>query len=133
MNPTLPTTPFEPPAKWRPHFRALLRLSEVLRAETAARSALLRSPVEKGGTDRGDSAAAGAELDLLLSEMTLEETSLTEIEAALERIKAGTYGRCEATGLPIANERLRALPWTRLSADAARKLEASKTGRTPHP
>lgn len=133
MNPSLPMTPFEPPAKWRPHFRALLRLSDTLRAESTERSAALRTPVEKGGTDRGDSAAADAEFDVLLSEMNAEETSLAEIEAALERIKAGTYGRCEATGLPIADERLRALPWTRLSADAARKLEALKAGKNPRP
>jgi len=133
MNPTLPTTPFEPPAKWRPHFRALLRLSDTLRAESSERSAALRTPVEKGGTDRGDAAAADADFGVLLAEMNGEDTSLAEIEAALGRIKAGTYGRCEATGVPIAAERLRALPWTRLSADAARKLEASKTGRTPRP
>ncbi len=132
MNPLLPKTAFEPPAKWRPHFRDLLRLSDALRAESTERSAALRTPVEKGGTDRGDAAAAAADFDLLLAEMTAEETSLVEIEAALDRIRAGTYGICEATRLPIADKRLRALPWTRLSAEAARTLEALKAGRTPH-
>jgi RNA polymerase-binding protein DksA len=55
---------------------------------------------------------------------TLEENSeqvLAEIDAALERIEAGTYGTCEACGKPIGEERLEALPWARLCIDDARK------------
>jgi RNA polymerase-binding protein DksA len=55
---------------------------------------------------------------------TLEENSeqvLEEIDAALERIEAGTYGICEVCGRPIGEERLEALPWARLCIDDARK------------
>ena len=54
---------------------------------------------------------------------TLEENStnvLREIEAALERIDAGTYGICETCGRPIEPERLEHLPWTRECANDAR-------------
>ena len=35
---------------------------------------------------------------------------LGEIDAALARIAAGTYGRCESCGGPIGRDRLQALP-----------------------
>ena len=38
---------------------------------------------------------------------------LAEVEAALARIEAGTYGRCELCGEAIAGERLVAMPATR--------------------
>jgi RNA polymerase-binding transcription factor DksA len=53
---------------------------------------------------------------------TLEENSgnvLREIEAALKRLEAGTYGTCATCGRPIEPERLEYLPWsTRCAADA---------------
>lgn len=57
---------------------------------------------------------------------TLEENSehvLTAIEAALVRIEAGTYGRCERCGQEIAHERLRAIPYATLCIDCKRKDE----------
>src|SRR5262249_39998695 len=41
-----------------------------------------------------------------------EQHLLEEIDAALERIEAGTFGRCERCGQPISKERLRALPYS---------------------
>lgn len=40
--------------------------------------------------------------------------SVADIETALERIEAGTYGACERCGGPIAIERLEAIPFARL-------------------
>jgi DnaK suppressor protein len=54
---------------------------------------------------------------------TLEENSgnvLREIEAALLRIDAGTYGTCASCGKPIEPERLEYLPWTTQCAADAR-------------
>jgi RNA polymerase-binding transcription factor DksA len=42
------------------------------------------------------------------------EAELADIEHALGRLNDGTYGRCEACGRPIADERLEAMPATRL-------------------
>jgi RNA polymerase-binding transcription factor DksA len=41
------------------------------------------------------------------------DTALGEVDAALQRIADGTYGRCEVDGEPIPDERLEALPATR--------------------
>jgi RNA polymerase-binding transcription factor len=57
---------------------------------------------------------------------TLEENSnhvLGAIDAALQRIEAGTFGICERCGNPIPAERLDALPWATLCIDCKRKQE----------
>ena len=38
------------------------------------------------------------------------QTELDDVNRALERIEAGTYGRCEECGEPINPERLEARP-----------------------
>ena len=67
--------------------------------------------------------------DELLAELLTESVELSEVDAALARLRAGTYGICEATGAPIDPERLRALPWTRLSLAAAAQRETAKADR----
>ena len=57
---------------------------------------------------------------------TLEDNSthvLSEIDAALARIDAGTFGTCQACGRPIGAERLEALPWATLCIEDKRKQE----------
>jgi DnaK suppressor protein len=57
---------------------------------------------------------------------TLEDNSnhlLSEIDAALTRIDAGTYGICERCGQPVGAERLEALPWATLCIEDKRKQE----------
>jgi RNA polymerase-binding protein DksA len=56
---------------------------------------------------------------------TLEENSenvLAAIDAALQRIQDGTYGKCVNCGKEIGEERLKALPWATLCIDC-RRLE----------
>ena len=48
---------------------------------------------------------------------------LREVEEALQRIETGTYGTCEACGREIPEERLAAVPWTKLCIDDARKQQ----------
>src|SRR4051794_12792608 len=71
----------------------------------------------------GDTATAtlGREIDYTLGENS--EQVLSEINAALKRIEAGTYGTCAACGREIAPERLEAYPWASLCIDDARKAE----------
>src|ERR1044071_9444222 len=44
---------------------------------------------------------------------------LAEVEHALEKLDAGTYGLCEADGEPISEGRLEAMPATRFCIDHA--------------
>jgi RNA polymerase-binding transcription factor DksA len=57
----------------------------------------------------GDTVNIERERDLLLSAQARHVVD--EIDAALARIEAGTYGLCRVSGLPIPKERLRAIPW----------------------
>jgi DnaK suppressor protein len=40
-----------------------------------------------------------------------EQVLLCEVQAALERLEAGTYGRCIECGQSIPEKRLEAIPW----------------------
>ena len=57
---------------------------------------------------------------------TLEDASgqvLGAIDAALERIDAGTYGRCVTCGRPIGDERLEAMPYATQCIECRRREE----------
>lgn len=45
---------------------------------------------------------------------------LADVDAAVTAVEAGTYGRCETCGRPIAPERLAARPTARTCIDCAR-------------
>jgi RNA polymerase-binding transcription factor DksA len=57
----------------------------------------------------GDTLAVERERDLALSAQA--RAQIEEIDAALERIAAGSYGICRVSGLAIPKDRLRAIPW----------------------
>ena len=57
----------------------------------------------------GDTFAVARDLDLALSAQARQ--AVEEIDAALERIKAGVYGVCVLSGKNIPKERLKAIPW----------------------
>jgi DnaK suppressor protein len=63
-------------------------------------------------------------------EVGLEQTlqaHLQQVEHALARIEAGTYGQCERCGKPIARQRLDAMPEATLCIDC----KAEEESRTP--
>lgn len=66
------------------------------------------------------------ETENILRERTRKKIS--QIDAALERIKNKTYGVCEDTGKKIQKERLETIPWARFSVDARKKDETDQQG-----
>jgi DnaK suppressor protein len=58
----------------------------------------------------------------------LEGRILAAIDAALQRIDAGTYGRCSVDGRAIEPERLAAVPETTLCLEHAAAAERDGTG-----
>ena len=50
------------------------------------------------------------------------EEQLEAVDAALERLDEGTYGKCEACGADIGDERLDAVPTTRFCVNHAREV-----------
>ena len=61
------------------------------------------------------------ELDEGLEDDAREQ--LRQVDEALARIEAGTYGTCAVCGKDIPVERLEAVPWTTLCIDDARKQQ----------
>jgi RNA polymerase-binding protein DksA len=63
------------------------------------------------------------EQEFALELMDSERRLITEIDEALQRIEAGTYGICLGTGKPIRKARLEAQPWARYCVEYARMVE----------
>jgi DnaK suppressor protein len=74
--------------------------------------------LNEGFADAGQAAAERASLLTLVR--SLRDT-LRDVEHALDRMDAGTYGSCDNCGRPIADERLDALPAARLCLDCKRQ------------
>jgi DnaK suppressor protein len=55
--------------------------------------------------------------------------TVSAIDRALERIDAGTYGRCAACGTTIQTERLEAVPWAALCVPCSAKPAKSRAVR----
>ena len=65
------------------------------------------------GADDGDLATDVFEAELAVSLGRTARAHLDDVEAALARLDAGNYARCEDCGEEISAERLRALPRAR--------------------
>lgn len=103
----------------------LLALRSRLRDETQSltqraldTAAASRMPIHMAerGTDE-----ASRECDLKLSHQ--EAGILERIEAALERIENGVFGRCLGTGKQIPKARLDVIPYTEFCVEYAEQLE----------
>jgi len=77
------------------------------------------------GDEADQSAFALAENQFLVAQSRLRQ-QIMEIEFALARIHSGEYGICEETQEPIEQDRLLAIPWTRLSVEGAEMRESIK-------
>ncbi len=78
---------------------------------------------DKGGDEADQTVRVLAEVETLSMHERLRE-QLYEIESALARIEHGTFGICEETEEIIEEDRLRAIPWTRLSIEGAEIRES---------
>ncbi|HVW00350.1 MAG TPA: TraR/DksA family transcriptional regulator [Planctomycetaceae bacterium] len=111
---------------------ALLRLYEDLIAKRDALRGKLISDlnlshaINGGAGDVGDAAAEGSQSELYTQLAALESRELTQIDQAIELIRAGRYGLCEGCGDRIPIARLKALPFTPLCIDCQRKQESSR-------
>jgi RNA polymerase-binding transcription factor DksA len=63
------------------------------------------------------------EQEVALGLLKNEEQLLEEVAAALKRLDDGTFGICQECCLPIAPERLQAIPYTAYCVSCAQKLQ----------
>ena len=122
------------PEKFRRYYKLLLDLRAHLTAgitlhseETLKRSSKDDSgDLSSYGQHMADAGTDTFDRDFALSLVSSEQDALTEIEAAIKRVKVGTYGTCEISGKPIAKERLSAVPFTRYTAEAQKDIERNR-------
>ena len=77
--------------------------------------------VEDIGPSQEDAAQEAGELDRQQALVTTLERERKEISATLEKINAGTYGKCERCSTDINPARLKALPVASLCISCANK------------
>jgi RNA polymerase-binding transcription factor DksA len=122
------------PEKYRRFYRLLIDLRSHVTGqldqhteETLKRSAKDDAgDLSSYGQHMADAGTDTFDRDFALSLVSSEQEALSEVEAAIQRIKIGTYGICEGTGKPIAKERLLAVPFARFSAEAQKEIERNR-------
>jgi DnaK suppressor protein len=121
----------EVPEKYRRYYRLLLELRNHVLVQLGEHTeeTLLKSSKDDSGDLSGygqhmaDAGTDTFDRDFALSLVSSEQEALSEIEAAIKRVHAGTYGICESTQKPISKDRLLAVPFTRYSTEAKKQVE----------
>jgi DnaK suppressor protein len=102
--------------------RLLLAKQEQVSAADQAATPLPRADEPEG--DLMERANADAEAELQIRLHATDGRLLKAIEDALARMRAGTFGVCEACKQPISNARLEAVPWTHLCTKCKQQRSA---------
>ncbi len=91
------------------------------------------SEASGSGQHQGDAGSDAYDRDFALSVLAKEQDALYEIEQALRRIKAGTYGLCEISEKKIPTARLEAIPFARLTVECQAQWEKEYGNRRFRP
>jgi len=103
--------------------KMLLNRRDALRQALAGDLSALKELRNQSGGDVVDFALDSAQDEINSKLAEVESRELAQIDKALEKMRAGTYGACEGTGRPIPLARLRALPYAQYSIEAQREIE----------
>ena len=96
--------------------------SEIDRAEVASEK-LKRDQSTEGSGDEADAGSKTFEREHEMSLANNRRDLLVQVERALGRLDAGTYGRCEECGNPIPKARLQAFPRATLCVTCKQREE----------
>jgi len=106
-------------AKMKEYFRLkLIDWKNELLKESSQTLANMQKEENTAQSDITDRASEEIERSFELRTRDRERKLINKIEAALRRIKEGSYGYCEETGEPIGIKRLEARPVATLSLEA---------------
>ena len=73
--------------------------------------------------DWSDESVADEDSGLSLKQADRDTALIEQVRAALQRIENGSYGKCQADGRPIAEERLKQIPWAVFCLKHQQELE----------
>ena len=110
-------------------YQRLLNLKDTLLdsmsgvAKDNLRSRAEGSEASAFGMHQADAGSDAYDRDFALSLLSQEQDSLYEIDEALKRVLAGSYGICEMSSKPIPHQRLEVLPFTRYTVECQAEIE----------
>ncbi|MGP2438030.1 TraR/DksA C4-type zinc finger protein [Streptomyces sp. JW3] len=99
------------------------RLRAELDASERALQGLMRDSGDGAGQDEADTGTKNITREHELALAANAREMLTQTAHALERLDAGTYGRCENCGEPIGKARMQAFPRATLCVECKQKQE----------
>jgi DnaK suppressor protein len=108
--------------------KLLEKRKELLRGVQSSSSSSMEAGSD-GIQDIADQASSAYTKEFLLSVGDEERRVLKQIDIALQKIKEGNYGKCEACKNPISVKRLEAIPFARLCIECKEKEEKGRTVR----
>jgi RNA polymerase-binding protein DksA len=119
------------------HFARVLserkaRLGDEIRRVLARTQNERYADILAGGDDAGDSSIADLLSDVAFAEVARDANEVRDINAALARIGAGTYGQCIDCGRPIGSKRLEAYPTAKRCIEDQQRRERLRAGPS-HP
>ena len=121
------------PQKWKKYYKLLIEVKTRLAGVAQDMSDVVAPAKEEltheqaiQGMDAADIGSKNFERDMAYSLLSNEQAILEEVDAAIERMRDGTYGVCEITGKPIPESRLVAIPWARCTIEGQRQKEAEQ-------
>lgn len=91
------------------------------------------SEASGSGQHQGDAGSDAYDRDFALSVLAKEQDALYEIEQALRRIQAGSYGICEISARKIPQARLEVIPFARLTVECQAQWEKEYGNRRFRP
>jgi RNA polymerase-binding protein DksA len=104
------------------------RLGEEIRRVLARTKNERYADILAGGDDAGDTSVADLLSDVAFAEVARDAAEVRDINAALARIQAGTYGACIDCGRPIGRKRLEAYPTAKRCIEDQERREKLRAG-----
>ena len=95
--------------------------ADELRAELAVLTKVTRDPSATIGFGKRVGEGTNEAISRIerVAQADVLAATLEDVDRALEKLDAGTYGICDRCGAPISEERLEARPWTSLCMSCA--------------
>lgn len=113
-------------------YNRLLAQRESLRQKISEDLGLAYTP-DDGINDVGETAHHVEQTELHSQLAAFESRELRQIEAAIQKMREGTYGICDRCEKAIPIARLQALPFTTLCIDCQRKRESRQSMEDEQP
>jgi RNA polymerase-binding transcription factor DksA len=119
-------------SKWKPYYKKLLAARDYLIDQHHVNSCRAGENQPDIVTQLADAGTETFLRDFSLGMASNYQEMLEEVNDAIQRIAAGTYGICERTGKSIPRARLNAVPWARFTVEAEADME-KEGGGIPRP